>query len=39
MGQSTDYADIDGVLEDLLAGVRGTLEPQLVGVVKKSGQS
>src|SRR5437016_11445240 len=32
MGQSTGYADVDAVLADLLAGVRGTLGPQLVGV-------
>ena len=29
---STGYADVDTVLADLLAGVRGTLGPQLVGV-------
>ena len=32
MGQSTGYADVDAVLANLLAGVRGTLGPQLVGV-------
>src|SRR3989442_5982121 len=32
MRQSTGYADVDAVLADLLAGVRGTLGPQLVGV-------
>jgi aminoglycoside adenylyltransferase-like protein/nucleotidyltransferase-like protein len=29
---STGYADVDAVLAELLAGVRGTLGPQLVGV-------
>src|SRR5947207_15720461 len=28
----TGYADVDAVLAELLAGVRGTLGPQLVGV-------
>ena len=28
---STGYADVDAVLAELLAGVRGTLGPQLVG--------
>ena len=32
MDQSTGYAVVDAVLADLLAGVRGTLGPQLVGV-------
>jgi len=32
MGHSTGYADVDAVLAKLLAGVRGTLGPQLVGV-------
>jgi hypothetical protein len=32
LGQSTGYADVDVVLAHLLAGVRGTLGPQLVGV-------
>jgi predicted nucleotidyltransferase len=32
MGQSTGYADVDAVLARLLAGVRGTLGRQLVGV-------
>ena len=32
MGQSTGYADVDAVLAHLLAGVRGTLGRQLVGV-------
>jgi predicted nucleotidyltransferase len=32
MGYSTGYADIDALLAELLAGVRGTLGPQLVGV-------
>jgi predicted nucleotidyltransferase len=31
-GHSTGYADVDAVLAELLAGVRGTLGPQLVGV-------
>ena len=32
MGYSTGYADVDAVLAKLLAGVRGTLGPELVGV-------
>ena len=32
MGHSTGYADVDAVLAELLAGVRGTLGLQLVGV-------
>jgi hypothetical protein len=32
MGYSTGYADIYALLAELLAGVRGTLGPQLVGV-------
>jgi predicted nucleotidyltransferase len=32
MGHSTGYADVGAVLAELLAGVRGTLGPQLVGV-------
>jgi hypothetical protein len=32
MGHSTGYADVDAVLAELLAGLRGTLGPQLVGV-------
>ena len=32
MGHSTGYADVDAVLATLLAGVRGTLGPHLVGV-------
>jgi len=32
MDRSTGYADVDAVLADLFAGVRGTLGPQLVGV-------
>jgi hypothetical protein len=32
MGHSTGYAAVDAVLEELLAGVRDTLGPHLVGV-------
>jgi predicted nucleotidyltransferase len=32
MGYSTGYAEVDAVLAELLAGVRGTLGPQLVAV-------
>ena len=32
MGHSTGYAEVDAVLVELVAGVRGTLGPQLVGV-------
>jgi predicted nucleotidyltransferase len=32
MGYSTGYVEVDAVLAELLAGVRGTLGPQLVGV-------
>ena len=32
MGPSTGYADVDAVLAELLAGVRGTLGTQLVGL-------
>ena len=32
MGYSTGYAEVDAMLAELLAGVRGTLGPQLVGV-------
>ena len=32
MSHSTGYADVDAILAELLAGVRGTLGPQLVGV-------
>ena len=33
MSHSTGYADVDAILAELLAGVGGTLGPQLVGVI------
>ena len=39
MGQSTGYADVDAVLARVLAGVRGTLAPQLVGEGDFAGHS